>query len=1188
MAVTWLASATYPYNLVGTLSNGNLTLTEASSLGTYIGFAEGTTSYSTGKYYFEVRLQTGSTKRVIAVGLISPATQADHYLTGHLGNSSGAYKYQWSLEAASPNLLTFHNGSNTNYGSYTRADNDVIGVAIDFDAKKLWFAYNNVWVGSGDPASGTNPTWSGTDLSTPTSLYPAVTSAASGVVTAAFLASDFTYSAPSGFSAWDSGSVDVTQPLTGLSATSARGTLVGNYWYGALIGQSAASNKGTLTPGVSVQLTGRVAASAYGVVIGGPLVTGLQLASAFGVLTPQATSVTQPLTGISGFVVKGQIGAVVSQSVALTGLSVSGTFGVIIPGISPSLTGQVTYLSEGNVATPNAYATLTGQGSATAYGTLSANIAVVPVGQQATVLEHLGAVVSGGNANVFLAGQTLAVLKGGLTPGVTVGTSTTSLRTVPIVTSAYANANADPYRSYTAWAHNKSLMSFQGQLQGVGELWGAGVGGTGVAMAMARVAYAIDQTERLLGNDWSSTRTESWDYQNHGDNMFSTYQFGSNLTGPWYLNGGPPYTNQFNNAAQLGGHYSIGLDGSIHWIYERYFYNPTGPVYNYYIPYQNSVRNFTLQDVAVATPNSSALGVYAHNANNAYVFYQRVGGGVAYQRWNGTVFGTEVGLATWTGSTANTPADRYLTAVRAGYGDTVYLVYRATGDLVGSSTAYIGVVVFDAVTETVTSHVLTNLTSTLTTTFAGNTPNAQVAAGHRPLAEVAVLSNGTSVTQFILWGAVVNLSWTSSTATTPTITVKTPPASIYDGYAPGWESLEIRGDVAMHILYGIDFRSSDQQTAVYGVKNDATGTGSSWSSPVELFHFGDVSTPMPGSAFNAANMWLSGYGGNGPTYLFYQPMNQSNAAPGSTTGKAWVDWWGGVSVVAMGRVGSVTITIQPGAVAPLTGQSLSSAVGVLVPQVTGAGALVGQAVAVQQGAIIGSGIVDVTRGLTGLGATMTRGALGLGVLLNGQVAATQQGSPTSALARQLGGNSAVIVGGTVFPVLSVVPVGETLSVGEGVLGVVLTSALSGNSAVVQEGTLAPTLTVGLNGRFLLSGYGSVAPGLSIKPTGIAAAIAEGALAVRLARALTGQQAVMTVGVFTPHADVNLFAAGVSAKGQIGEFPTTTNVPSVPPDLDLWAQSEIEKMFVVVMPDEENRLNDDTPLYANSPDDDLFN
>ena len=50
---------------------------------------------------------------------------------------------------------SFGGGGTSGYASWTT--NDIVGVAIDFDSGKIWYAKNNSWQ-SGDPATGNSPT----------------------------------------------------------------------------------------------------------------------------------------------------------------------------------------------------------------------------------------------------------------------------------------------------------------------------------------------------------------------------------------------------------------------------------------------------------------------------------------------------------------------------------------------------------------------------------------------------------------------------------------------------------------------------------------------------------------------------------------------------------------------------------------------------------------------------------------------------------------------------------------------------------------------------------------------------------------------------------------------------------------------------------------------------------------------
>lgn len=144
---------------------------------------------STGKWYFEM-LCGGlfSTENVFA-GLakatanISPA---GFWLDADAWGYNGENGY------------TYHNGSAA-YGA-TYGDADVIGVAWDADAGKIWWAKNNTWQASGAPAAGTGAAYTNATGT----LYPLGTAYVGDqqVWTLRTLASEQTYSPPSGFSPW--------------------------------------------------------------------------------------------------------------------------------------------------------------------------------------------------------------------------------------------------------------------------------------------------------------------------------------------------------------------------------------------------------------------------------------------------------------------------------------------------------------------------------------------------------------------------------------------------------------------------------------------------------------------------------------------------------------------------------------------------------------------------------------------------------------------------------------------------------------------------------------------------------------------------------------------------------------------------------------------------------------------------
>jgi hypothetical protein len=140
---------------------------------------------STGKYYFEVLSGAGADS-------MTGVADSGASLSNYCGSGATSYGY-YQLNG---NKYT---NSGTGFGSsYTSGD--VIGVAVDLDAGKIWFAKNNTWQASGDPAAGTNEAYSGLSGT----KYPSQSHFNNAAVaTGRFKAADFSYSPPSGFSAWE-------------------------------------------------------------------------------------------------------------------------------------------------------------------------------------------------------------------------------------------------------------------------------------------------------------------------------------------------------------------------------------------------------------------------------------------------------------------------------------------------------------------------------------------------------------------------------------------------------------------------------------------------------------------------------------------------------------------------------------------------------------------------------------------------------------------------------------------------------------------------------------------------------------------------------------------------------------------------------------------------------------------------
>ena len=126
-----------------TFSNGNNTIVTNSGNYTY---NTATLGASSGKYYWEVKVDNTSTVDVIGItGKLSTAS------TYFLGTSNDSVGYEDS------GVYYTNNSQVSPYGdSYTT--NDIIGVAMDLDNNKLYFSKNGVFQNSGVPTSGATGT----------------------------------------------------------------------------------------------------------------------------------------------------------------------------------------------------------------------------------------------------------------------------------------------------------------------------------------------------------------------------------------------------------------------------------------------------------------------------------------------------------------------------------------------------------------------------------------------------------------------------------------------------------------------------------------------------------------------------------------------------------------------------------------------------------------------------------------------------------------------------------------------------------------------------------------------------------------------------------------------------------------------------------------------------------------------
>ena len=129
------------------LTQGNLTGTQASASHSSL---VGTLGVSTGKYYFEAKLNTvGSAVNATAIGIAridSNAFKSSSHNAGDLND----YVYTAGAEQQV-------NNTSSSYGN-TYTTGDIIGVAFDLDNNYLYFHKNGTYQNSGDPESGATGT----------------------------------------------------------------------------------------------------------------------------------------------------------------------------------------------------------------------------------------------------------------------------------------------------------------------------------------------------------------------------------------------------------------------------------------------------------------------------------------------------------------------------------------------------------------------------------------------------------------------------------------------------------------------------------------------------------------------------------------------------------------------------------------------------------------------------------------------------------------------------------------------------------------------------------------------------------------------------------------------------------------------------------------------------------------------
>lgn len=152
-----------------------------------------TRANTTGKRYFEVKMDVVTGAGTPTVGVTQVASVSPQVGQGPAPNLNR--NSDWGLLANNGNKYAA--GKSTAYGSALVA-NDILMVAVDLDADRIWWGKNGTWFASGNPGAGTGAAFTNVQ----DSVYPAVTCSEGSKVTANF-AGPFQYTLPSGFVSWE-------------------------------------------------------------------------------------------------------------------------------------------------------------------------------------------------------------------------------------------------------------------------------------------------------------------------------------------------------------------------------------------------------------------------------------------------------------------------------------------------------------------------------------------------------------------------------------------------------------------------------------------------------------------------------------------------------------------------------------------------------------------------------------------------------------------------------------------------------------------------------------------------------------------------------------------------------------------------------------------------------------------------
>lgn len=239
-----------------------------------------------GKVYFEISVTTYDGLLWLGIGTLAAAMNA----SPATGGSGTAYVY-------ASDAYKGNGASAVSYGA-TYAGGDVIGVAFDATTGSIWFAKNNTWQASGNPATGANPAYTGITGS----FFPlASMSGTAGSVTVTIKDNGSqTYSPPSGFTALNGPAYSPPHAAFSGAAVTLATTSQGELLLFPLLNSAATTGDATSIGAVMAHLQLRASFGSEAVISSGSIGVGESI---------QGVTATGPVTSLGQIAVRRRVTA---------------------------------------------------------------------------------------------------------------------------------------------------------------------------------------------------------------------------------------------------------------------------------------------------------------------------------------------------------------------------------------------------------------------------------------------------------------------------------------------------------------------------------------------------------------------------------------------------------------------------------------------------------------------------------------------------------------------------------------------------------------------------------------------------------------------------------------------------------------------------------------------------------------